>query len=146
MMDTPESWAIAFLAIFVFVSFSFSLVKAAFSAIYAKRDARDRESREERVAALVEMGGFNETVSIGRIFCNVGAGVLGFYLFQESQPASNDIVLQFWDILADPGLKQSCRFANVMKQCRCAHQDEKLPILQLICKRAACSDGKPFVQ
>ena len=83
MMDTPESWAIAFLAIFVFVSFSFSLVKAAFSAIYAKRDARDREGREERVAALVEMGGFNETVSIGRIFCNVGAGVLGFYLFQE---------------------------------------------------------------
>ena len=82
MMETSESWAIAFLAIFVFVSFSFSLIKAAFSGIYAKRDARDREGREEVVASLVELPGFNETISIGRIFCNVGAGVVGFYLFQ----------------------------------------------------------------
>ena len=80
-MDNSESWAIAFLFIFLFVSFTFSLVKAAFSDIYAKRDAKDREGREEKVAALVELGGFNETISIGRIFCNVGSGVLGFYLF-----------------------------------------------------------------
>ena len=82
VMETPESWAIAFLVVFVLTSFSFSLIKAAFSAIYAKRDARDREGREEVVASLVELPGFNETISIGRIFCNVGAGVLGFYLFQ----------------------------------------------------------------
>ncbi len=81
-MESSESYAIAFLVVFVLTSFSFSLIKAAFSAIYAKRDARDREGREERVAALVELPGFNETISIGRIFCNVGAGVLGFYLFQ----------------------------------------------------------------
>jgi len=81
-MDSSESWAIAFLVLFVFVSFTFSLVKASFSAIYSKRDAKDREGREEKVAALVEQGGFNETVSIGRIFCNVGSGVLGFYLFE----------------------------------------------------------------
>lgn len=81
-MESPESWAIVFLILFLFVSFSFSLVKAVFSGIYAKRDARDREGREEKVAALVELGGFNETISIGRIFCNVGSGVLGFYLFE----------------------------------------------------------------
>lgn len=81
-MESSESWAIAFLVLFVFVSFTFSLVKASFSAIYSKRDAKDREGREEKVAALVEQGGFNETVSIGRIFCNVGSGVLGFYLFE----------------------------------------------------------------
>ena len=82
LLETSESWAIAFLVVFVFVSFSFSLIKSAFSGIYAKRDARDREGREEVVASLVELPGFNETISIGRIFCNVGAGVLGFYLFQ----------------------------------------------------------------
>ncbi len=81
-MDSSESWLIAFLVIFLFVSFSFSLVKASFSAIYAKREAKDREGREEKVAALVETGGFNETISIGRIFCNVGSGVLGFNLFE----------------------------------------------------------------
>ena len=81
-MESSESYAVAFLVVFVLTSFSFSLIKAAFSAIYAKRDARDREGREEVVASLVELPGFNETISIGRIFCNVGAGVLGFYLFQ----------------------------------------------------------------
>ncbi|MCQ2105492.1 MAG: hemolysin family protein [Fibrobacter sp.] len=92
-MDSSESWAIAFLIIFLFTSFSFSLVKAAFSDIYAKRDAKDREGREEKVAALVELGGFNETISIGRIFCNVGSGVLGFYLFdQQTWPWAQD----FW--------------------------------------------------
>ncbi len=92
-MENADSWAIAFLAIFLIVSFSFSLVKASFSAIYAKRDAKDREGREEKVAALVELGGFNETISIGRIFCNVGSGVLGFYLF-EMIPW--DWVQQYW--------------------------------------------------
>lgn len=81
-MDS-RSWAITFLAIFLFISFSFSLIKSVFSAIYAKRDARDREGREEKVAKLVELGGFNETISIGRIFCNVGSGVLGYTLFME---------------------------------------------------------------
>lgn len=80
-MGSSETWAVAFLVIFLFVSFSFSLIKTVFSGIYAKRDSRDRENLEEKIADLVELGGFNETVSIGRIFCNVGAGVLGFYLF-----------------------------------------------------------------
>ena len=81
-MDSSVQWAIAFLVIFLFVSFSFSLIKTAFSGIYAKREAKDREGREEKVAAIVEHDGFNETISIGRIFCNVGSGVLGIYLFQ----------------------------------------------------------------
>lgn len=66
-MESPESWAIVFLILFLFVSFSFSLIKAVFSGIYAKRDAKDREGREEKVAALVELGGFNETISIGNL-------------------------------------------------------------------------------
>ncbi|MCQ2108776.1 MAG: hemolysin family protein [Fibrobacter sp.] len=81
-MESSESWALAFLVLFLFTSFCFSLVKASFSAIYSKRDAKDREGREEKVASLVEIDGFNETISIGRIFCNVGSGVLGFYLFE----------------------------------------------------------------
>ncbi|WP_298768933.1 hemolysin family protein [uncultured Fibrobacter sp.] len=81
-MESSESFAVAFLVVFILTSFSFSLIKSVFSGIYAKRDARDREGREEVVASLVELPGFNETISIGRIFCNVGAGVLGFYLFQ----------------------------------------------------------------
>ena len=81
-MDSSVQWAIAFLVIFLLVSFSFSLIKTAFSGIYAKREAKDREGREEKVAAIVEHDGFNETISIGRIFCNVGSGVLGIYLFQ----------------------------------------------------------------
>ena len=78
----PMEWAVCFLVIFVFVSFIFSLVKVVFSEIYSKRDARDRNAREQKIAKLVEQGGFNETISIARIFCNVGSGVLGFYLFE----------------------------------------------------------------
>ena len=82
-MENSDSWVFAFLIIFLFVSFSFSLIKAVFSGIYAKRDAKDREDREEVIAGLVEWGGFNETISIGRIFCNIGSGLLGYYLFQS---------------------------------------------------------------
>lgn len=82
-METPEQLALVLLIILVLVSASFSLIKSVFSGIYAKRDARDRDDDEEKVAALVEWGGFNETISIGRIFCNVGSGVLGFFLFEK---------------------------------------------------------------
>ncbi|MCQ2061363.1 MAG: hemolysin family protein [Fibrobacter sp.] len=82
-METSETYAIVFLILFLLTSATFSMVKSAFSAIYAKRDARDREGRELKVAALVEKSGFNETISIGRIFCNVGAGILGMYLFEK---------------------------------------------------------------
>ena len=106
-MESPESWAIAFLVLFVFVSFSFSLVKASFSAIYSKRDAKDREGREENVAALVEQGGFNETISIGRIFCKVGSGVLGFYLF-ELIPW--DWIQQYWVLAFVAYIMVACFF------------------------------------
>lgn len=79
-MDSSELWALGILILFLLVSFSFSLIKSVFSGIYAKRDAKDREGREEVIATLVEWGGFNETISIGRIFCNVGSGLLGLYL------------------------------------------------------------------
>lgn len=82
-MDSSEQYALLFLVLLVLVSFFFSLVKSVFSGIYSKRDARDREGREEVIAALVERGGFNETISIGRIFCNVGSGLIGFYLFNS---------------------------------------------------------------
>ena len=82
-MDSSVQWAIAFLVIFLFVSFSFSLIKTAFSGIYAKREAKDREGREEKVAAIVEHDGFNETISIGRIF-DIGFEVEG----ESVEPAS----------------------------------------------------------
>lgn len=82
-MESADTYAVVFLGIFLFTSAAFSLVKSSFSAIYSKRDARDREGLELKVAALVEKSGFNETISIGRIFCNVGAGILGMYLFEK---------------------------------------------------------------
>lgn len=82
-MDSSELWALGILILFLLISFSFSLIKSVFSGIYAKRDAKDREGREEIIANLVEWSGFNETVSIGRIFCNVGSGLLGLFLVRN---------------------------------------------------------------
>ncbi|MCF0215537.1 MAG: HlyC/CorC family transporter [Fibrobacteraceae bacterium] len=92
-MVSETSWAIGALVVFLFVSSSFSLIKSAFSGIYSKRNAKDRDERAEKIADIVEEGGFNEIISIGRIFCNVGAGLLGFYLFQL---APWSWIQQFW--------------------------------------------------
>ena len=83
-MENPEIWAIVFLCLFLFVSALFSATKCAFSLIYAKRDSKDRDDREEKIADIVKWRGFNECISIGRIFGNVGAGVLGFFLFERA--------------------------------------------------------------
>ena len=85
MMETSEILAIVFLCIFVLTSATFSATKCAFSLIFAKRDPHDRSEREEKIAKLVRWHGFNECVSIGRIFGNVSAGVLGFFVLANSQ-------------------------------------------------------------
>lgn len=85
MMETSEILAIVFLCIFVLTSATFSATKCAFSLIFAKRDPHDRSDREEKIAKLVRWHGFNECVSIGRIFGNVSAGVLGFFVLANSQ-------------------------------------------------------------
>ena len=74
-MGDTNSIVVVLLCVFIFISASFTLVKAVFAAIYAKRDSRDRTDREEKIAKIVETGGYNETVSIGRIFSDVGIGV-----------------------------------------------------------------------
>lgn len=84
-METSEILAIVFLCIFVLTSATFSATKCAFSLIFAKRDPHDRSDREEKIAKLVRWHGFNECVSIGRIFGNVSAGVLGFFVLANSQ-------------------------------------------------------------
>ncbi|WP_290723134.1 hemolysin family protein [Fibrobacter sp. UBA2449] len=84
-METSEILAIVFLCIFVLTSATFSATKCAFSLIFAKRDPHDRSEREEKIAKLVRWRGFNECVSIGRIFGNVSAGVLGFFVLANSQ-------------------------------------------------------------
>ena len=83
-MDNSEILAIVFLCVFVITSATFSATKCAFSLIFAKRDPKDRNGREEKIAALVKWNGFNECVSIGRIFGNVSAGVLGFFVLENS--------------------------------------------------------------
>ncbi len=83
-MEDSVLVAVVFLCIFVLTSALFSATKCAFSLIYAKRDDKDRTPREERIAALVKWQGFNECVSIGRIFGNVSAGVLGFFVLENS--------------------------------------------------------------
>ena len=82
-MDNHEIIAIVFLCVFVLTSATFSATKCAFSLIFAKRDPKERNEREEKIAGLVKWNGFNECVSIGRIFGNVSAGVLGFFLFTK---------------------------------------------------------------
>ncbi|MBR4347585.1 MAG: HlyC/CorC family transporter [Fibrobacter sp.] len=94
-----------FLCVFVLVSATFSATKCAFSLIFAKRDPKERNEREEKIAALVKWNGFNECVSIGRIFGNVSAGVLGFFLYAKyfSLPVLHDnfyLVLALYLIVA----------------------------------------------
>ena len=84
-MGDTSSIAVVLLCVFLFISASFTLIKAVFAAIYAKRDSRDRTDREEKIAKIVENGGYNETVSIGRIFSDVGIGVFGYCLFMNAQ-------------------------------------------------------------
>lgn len=83
-METSEILAVVFLCVFVLTSALFSATKCAFSLIYGKREDKDRTPREEKIAALVRWQGFNECVSIGRIFGNVSAGVLGFFVLSNS--------------------------------------------------------------
>ena len=84
-MENSEILAIVFLCVFVLTSATFSATKCAFSLIFAKRDPKERNGREEKIAALVKWNGFNECVSIGRIFGNVSAGVLGFFVLENSK-------------------------------------------------------------
>ena len=83
-MEDSEILAVVFLCVFLLTSALFSATKCAFSLIYAKRDPKDRDDREEKIASIVKWRGFNECVSIGRIFGNVGAAVLGFFLLENS--------------------------------------------------------------
>lgn len=83
-MENSQIIAIVFICVFVLVSATFSATKSAFSQIFAKRDPKERNEREEKIARLVKWKGFNECVSIGRIFGNVSAGVLGFFVLENS--------------------------------------------------------------
>lgn len=83
-MESSEIVAVVFLCVFILESALFSATKCAFSLIYAKRDPKDRSPRDEKIAELVQWNGFNECVSIGRIFGNIGAGVLGFFVLSNS--------------------------------------------------------------
>ena len=83
-MGDTNTIAIVLLVFFLFVSASFTLIKAVFAAIYAKREDHDRTDREAKIAKIVENCGYNETVSIGRIFSDVGIGVFGYYLFSNA--------------------------------------------------------------
>ena len=86
-MENSEILAIVFLCVFVLTSAMFSATKCAFSLIFAKRDPKERNEREEKIANIVKWNGFNECVSIGRIFGNVSAGVLGFFVLGNSNIA-----------------------------------------------------------
>jgi CBS domain containing-hemolysin-like protein len=86
-MENAETLSIVVLCLLLLSSAIFSATKCAFSLIYSKRDSKDRDDREEKIADIVKWRGFNECVSIGRIFGNVGAGLLGFFLLENSSCA-----------------------------------------------------------
>ena len=86
-MENAETLSIVVLCLLLLSSAIFSATKCAFSLIYSKRDSKDRDDREEKIADIVKWRGFNECVSIGRIFGNVGAGLLGFFMLENSSCA-----------------------------------------------------------
>ncbi|MBR5693275.1 MAG: HlyC/CorC family transporter [Fibrobacter sp.] len=86
-MENTETLSIVVLCLLLLSSAIFSATKCAFSLIYSKRDSKDRDDREEKIADIVKWRGFNECVSIGRIFGNVGAGLLGFFMLENSSCA-----------------------------------------------------------
>ncbi len=86
-MENNETLLIVVLCLLLLSSAIFSATKCAFSLIYSKRDSKDRDDREEKIADIVKWRGFNECVSIGRIFGNVGAGLLGFFMLENSSCA-----------------------------------------------------------
>ena len=86
-MENNETLSIVVLCLLLLSSAIFSATKCAFSLIYSKRDSKDRDDREEKIADIVKWRGFNECVSIGRIFGNVGAGLLGFFMLENSSCA-----------------------------------------------------------
>ena len=86
-MENNETLSIVVLCLLLLSSAILSATKCAFSLIYSKRDSKDRDDREEKIADIVKWRGFNECVSIGRIFGNVGAGLLGFFMLENSSCA-----------------------------------------------------------
>lgn len=74
MTNSNYAWL---LAIFAICSALFSLVKVVFMKRHAEREPN---ARDEKIIEFVDAGGFSESISIGRILCNVGIGVVGFKL------------------------------------------------------------------
>ncbi|MDR1760754.1 MAG: hemolysin family protein [Fibrobacter sp.] len=79
------------------VSNLFSLVKVVFLIIHSKRAGREKTELESKISAFVETTGFNETISMGRTFCNVSSGLLGYRLFMITAPSMSS---EWWWLLA----------------------------------------------
>lgn len=75
-MTTEILYAIIIVALVV--SGLFSLIKVVFLTIHANWEDNDGDSLEARAAAYVDKPGWNESISITRIFCNLVAGALGY--------------------------------------------------------------------
>lgn len=67
------------LAAFLVCSALFSLIKNVFMKRHAEREPTPRD---EKIIDIVDNGGFSETISMGRLLCNIGSGVIGFLLLQ----------------------------------------------------------------
>lgn len=65
------------LVLFLLCSMAFSFSKVVFM---IRSSMREKNERDERISELVESPGFNESISIGRITCNLGAGLVGYFL------------------------------------------------------------------
>lgn len=80
-MSREQIYLIIGIVVLLFVSGLFSFTKVVFLTIHSKRTGREKTKREKNVSACVETVGFSESISMGRIFCNVGSGLLGYRLF-----------------------------------------------------------------
>lgn len=74
MTNSNLAWLIVFC---LAGSALYSLIKIVF---VKRKSEREPTARDERIIELVDGTGFFESISMGRIICNVGAGVLGLIL------------------------------------------------------------------
>jgi len=56
----------------------YSFIKVVFLSLYSRKEKRDLSPREKRIHAYVESNGFNESISIGRLFSNMSVSLLAY--------------------------------------------------------------------
>lgn len=98
------NYSVALIIFLLLLSAVFSLVKVVFLRIHSRKEIRDITVREKRINDFVDSNGFNETISIGRIFCNMTIAVLGYIVTEPLIKSFSYPILAFILYLLAVGL------------------------------------------